>query len=93
MPEEVKKRSQPGPVDPLRRLRPDDDFEVWLLNNYKETPDGLLVKILRIGTRSDYEKCMDWYRKRYNLELKIVRSYRQVTIKEYMEELNHGKQS
>ena len=92
MPEEVKKRMQPGPGDPLCRTRPDDDFESWLLRNYKETPDGLEAKVLRIGTRTEYDKCMDWYRKRYNKELKAVRSYKQITIKEYMEDIRNGKQ-
>lgn len=81
------------PVNVMERLTNETTFEDWLLMNYKETLSDLEIKVLRIGTTEDYRKCETWYRKRYQEELRKVRELKQITIKQYMEELNHGKQS
>ena len=83
-------RPQPKPPDLCSRIRPDMSFEEWLQRNYQESIENLEVKILRIGSQSEVTKVLNWYRKRYEKELRQIRAMKQLTIFDYMEDMKNG---
>lgn len=74
----------------IERLQPGIGFHDWLFRNYGETVESLETKVLRVGSRSDVPKVLNWYRKRYETEKRQFDAVRQMTIFDYMEEMNHG---
>lgn len=47
------------------------DFKEWLLDRYTETPQHLHDVALATGCYRDYERLMEWYRRRYKYEMEL----------------------
>lgn len=46
-------------------------FKEWLLDRYTETPRHLHDVALATGSYRDYERLMEWYRRRYRYEMEL----------------------
>ncbi|MDE5894344.1 MAG: hypothetical protein K2H45_15630 [Acetatifactor sp.] len=47
------------------------EFKEWLLYRYTETPLHLHDVALATGSYRDYERLMEWYRRRYRYEMEL----------------------
>ena len=58
-------------VPPLDISSEEQTFLDWLLSRYNTTPLTLRALCKQTGNRREYEKMMEWYRRRYRKEMQI----------------------
>lgn len=50
------------------------EFLEWLKLKYGTVPSKLYLLCQATGSYGDYDKCMEWYRRRYRKEIEVYRN-------------------